>query len=404
MLEPRTGLTAETATCVGCGRQHPLSAHSAQCNCPARDNLAIDIALGAAQARAVRASTREGPSSLWRYAPLLPVAPHHASPLSVGWTPLVDCGPAGPAQLYLKDDTRLPSGSIKDRASEVVVAVARAQGIDRLIVASTGNAAASLACIGAACAMAVTVLVPASAPPAKLAQARAYGARVHRIAGNYDDAFAMAGRIAAADGALDRSTGRNPFTREGKKSCAFEIAEQLGWQAPEWVIVPTGDGNILSAIGKGFAELVTLGLIDRLPRLVAVQAAGSDGIAARHNRAPRIPGTTIADSITVGAPRDATAALTALARSQGRALVIGDDSIRAAVATLAARYGVFAEPSSAAAYAGFEALSASGCFAPGDRVVCLITGTGLKDLRAVSAADEAAAVDPADWRRLVARG
>ncbi|GAA0331098.1 threonine synthase [Sphingomonas oligophenolica] len=407
MFDARSPLTTGRADCVACGRSHILSARTEACDCDRRENLALHYSLDAETGSALRGSLAGNAPSLWRYAPLLPVESRFASRLQVGWTPLIDCGPCGSAHLFLKDETRLPSGSLKDRASEMVVAVAVAHGIDQVIVASTGNAAASLACIGAAAGVQVTVLVPATVPPAKLAQIVAYGARVHRVAGRYDDAFVMAGKIAEAQGIINRSTGLNPFTREGKKTCALEIAEQLGWQAPDWVIVPTGDGNILSAVWQGFRELAALGWLERMPRLVAVQSVASRYITSVFNgEEPRSAGNgeTIADSITVGHARDATAALAALNESAGVAVTVDDDEIIAAVLALGARFGMFAEPSSAAAFAAFERLNEAGRFARGDRVVCLITGTGLKDLRpvlAASALDAEPAVDPADWRSIV---
>jgi len=407
MRDLQNPLTTDLAVCIACGRSHILSARTEVCGCDERANLSIRYRIDTGKDAALRESLAENQPSLWRYGPLLPIGSRYGSRLQVGWTPLVDCGPCGAAHLFLKDDTRLPSGSLKDRASEMVVAVAVAHGIDSVIVASTGNAAASLACIGASAGIRVTVLVPDSAPPAKLAQITAYGARVHRVAGSYDEAFVMAGKIAIASGMLNRSTGLNPFTREGKKTCAFEIAEQLGWTAPDWVIVPTGDGNIISAIWQGFRELAAMGWLKTLPRLVAVQSVASRYISSVYNdEQPRETGDgdTIADSITVGLARDATAALAALTESRGVAMTVTDDEIVAAVLALGARFGLFAEPSSAAAFAAFERLSEAGQFEPGARVVCLITGTGLKDLRPVTAAsavDAGAAVDPADWRSLL---
>lgn len=407
MFEARSPLRTGRADCVACGRSHVLTARSETCDCDRRENLAVRYRLDGETGSALRHSLAENAPSLWRYAPILPVEPRFASRLQVGWTPLVDCGRCGSVKLFLKDETRLPSGSLKDRASEMVVAVAVANGIDQVIVASTGNAAASLACIGAAAGVRVTVLVPATVPPAKLAQIVAFGARVHRVAGRYDDAFVMAGKIAETQGIINRSTGLNPFTREGKKTCALEIAEQFGWEAPDWVIVPTGDGNILSAVWQGFKELAALGWLTRLPRLVAVQSVASRYITSVFTDDESLAtgsGETIADSITVGRARDATAALAALTESEGLAITVDDAEIVAAVMALGARFGLFAEPSSAAAFAAFERLNEAGRFEPGDRVVCLITGTGLKDLRpvlAASALDAEPAVDPADWRSIV---
>ncbi|GJD51394.1 Threonine synthase [Methylobacterium crusticola] len=398
------GLATAQAACTACGRPHPLTARTGACGCGRAQPLAVRAPGDAA---ALRAGLAGNVPSLWRYEALLPVSRRFASPLQVGWTPLVACGRVGGVELLVKDETRNPSGSLKDRASEVVVAVARAHGIGEAIVASTGNAAASLACIGAATGLRVTVLVPEATPVAKLAQALAYGATVHRVAGSYDDAVAMAGRIAAARGLLDRTTGLNPFTREGKKTCAFEICEQMGWRAPDWVIVPTGDGNILSALWKGFGELARHGVVTACPRLVAAQALGSCAIARAHDPGAvpaDAPRGTIADSIAVDAPRDEAAALAALARTRGVAVTVDDGAIAGAVRALASRFGLFVEPSSAAAYAAFEALRGAGRFGPGERVVCLATGSGLKDVGPLLAALPAAAapVRPEEWRALAA--
>ncbi|MDE1145762.1 MAG: pyridoxal-phosphate dependent enzyme [Azospirillaceae bacterium] len=411
------------ATCVECGAtrawSHPQAAGAEQCSCPAGGNLALMPPLGPAARSALLAAIADGDATHWRYAPLLPAPRPTAGGragirLPVGWTPLIDCGVQGASgggvRLLVKDETRNPSGSLKDRASDVVVAAARARGVTAFVAASTGNAAASLACIGAAAGVAITILVPATVPPAKLAQIRAYGATVRRVAGSYDDAWELAAQVARHTGLHNRSTGINPVTREGKKTCALEIAEQMGWQAPDWVVVPTGDGNILSAIWKGFCELRTLGLIGTLPRLVAAQAAASDAIARAHWGAggagldPAIAvdaksADTLADSISVSWPRDRAAALAALRDSRGLAVTVTEAEIVAGVRALASRFGLFVEPSSAAAFAAFERVARSGHFEAGQRVVCLATGTGLKDLRAVAAdTDEAALVAAGDWR------
>jgi threonine synthase len=233
----------------------------------------------------------------------------------------------------------------------------------------------------------------------------AYGASVYRVAGSYDDACSLALKVSENFELFNRSTGINPFTREGKKTCALEIAEQLGWQAPDWVLVPTGDGNILSAVWKGFQELAALGLLPSLPRLVAVQSAASCAIVRAYGPHParHRPGQTIADSITVDEPRDRTAALAALSASNGLAVEVDDHAIVQAVQALASRFGVFVEPSSAAAFAAFELLNQAGQFARGHRVVCLATGTGLKDLRPVLSpgrVDALPLVGPDDWQSI----
>jgi threonine synthase len=405
MTDTECRLRTTRADCVACGREHRLSARSGHCDCERRENLSVRYPLDPATRSELLRTVGENQPSLWRYAPILPVDARFGSRLKVGWTPLLDCGDVGGTHLYIKDETRNPSGSLKDRASEVVVAVAVAHGIADVIVASTGNAAASLACIAASAGIRATILVPESAPPAKLAQIMAYGASVYRVAGSYDDACSLALKVSENFELFNRSTGINPFTREGKKTCALEIAEQLGWQAPDWVLVPTGDGNILSAVWKGFQELAALGLLTSLPRLAAVQSAASCAIVKAYGPHParHRPDRTIADSITVDEPRDRTAALAALSASDGLAVEVDDHAIVDAVQALASRFGVFVEPSSAAAFAAFEFLNQAGQFKRGHRVVCLATGTGLKDLRGVltpGRVDALPLVDPDDWQSI----
>lgn len=172
----------------------------------------------------------------------------------------------------------------------------------------------------------------------------------------------------------------NPLTREGKKTCAYEIAEQLGWNAPDWIIVPTGDGNILSALGKGFRELESIGVLDRSPRLLAAQAKGSNAITRAFRRQNgTVHARTLADSISVNSPRDAIAALSELSASNGCCLECSDEDIVDALRLLARRFGVFSEPAGATAYAAFLQALEMKLFKSGESVVCLVTGNGLKD-------------------------
>ncbi|MER9064100.1 threonine synthase [Mesorhizobium sp. M0698] len=394
------------AVCSTCGASYPAKPDLSVCSCTRQSNLLIRYSTGVGTKAALLASTGStGRPSLWRYSPLLPAHPHYASRLDVGWTPLIEAGSIGRVRLLLKDETRNPSGSLKDRASEVVIALAAQNNIRNVIVASTGNAGASLACLGAARGISVTIIVPENVPGAKLAQSVAYGARVYRVEGTYDDAFNLASEVSRHRDVLNRNTGRNPYTREGKKTCAFEIAEQLGWQAPDWVVVPTGDGNILSGIAKGFEELFNLGMITSLPRLIAAQAKSSNAIARRYRgehcavAQPR----TLADSISVSEPRDADLAVRALYTSRGSAIELADTEIIDAVHSLARQHGCFVEPSAAAAYAATERLVSFGMTQPGQTVVTILTGTGLKDLRPVLQSQKCAdapLVKPGEWQKI----
>lgn len=314
---------------------------------------------------------------------------NHLAPLPVGGTPLLDVPGLrerlGTPRLWLKDDTRNPSGSTKDRASLLVVAKAVEHGHTTVAAASTGNAATALAAVGAAAGIHVVVFVPASAPDAKLIQMLSYGATVLRIEGTYDDAFELSAEACERFGWYNRNTALNPFTAEGKKTAAIEIAAQLAPECPDVVVVPTGDGVILAGIAKGFADLVRCGLIDRSPRLVAVQPDGAAAIVhALHAGADTVTPVrdahSVADSLTVEAPRNALQCLRAIRSSRGSGVTVSDDAIVAAIGELARYTGVFAEPAAAATLAGFQSALAQGVVDRDERVVLLVTGSGLKDI------------------------
>ena len=325
-------------------------------------------------------------NSLWRYHRLIPVPQDFRSNLSIGMTPLLNLGEWSGVSLFVKDDTRMPSCSTKDRASEVVLARGRQIGCNKAVVASTGNAAASLSCVGAAHGIEVEVFVPQSVPLAKLRQIQAHGAAVDRQSPTYAEALERVKSSAGRPTTMDRTTGINPFTREGKKTCAFEIAEQLDWAAPDWVVVPVGDGNLLSAIWKGFLELYSVGLIASLPRLLCVQSIVSPAIhqhVSQHRTVWR-PGmggttkTTIAESIYVTDPQDTWFAVDAIEASDGMSILVTDEEITVAQDHAARSLGLFPEPSSAAAFAGLRAAVKEGVLVSSSTVVIIMTGHGLK--------------------------
>ena len=236
--------------------------------------------------RDVIAASRD--RSLWRYAPLLPVPmpDDDCGPLrTLGMTPLHHSSNRADA-LLLKDDGLMPTGSLKDRASAIVVQRARALGVTTIITASTGNAGVAIAAMARRAQLRCIVVVPASAPAAKIAQLSVFGAELYLINGTYDDAFALAREAAHSYGWYCRNTALNPFTIEGKKTVSFEICEQLGWRAPARIFVSVGDGNIISGVHKGFKELHELGWIDAVPPIVGVQAEGSAAIANALRAAP----------------------------------------------------------------------------------------------------------------------
>ncbi|MEL7235805.1 MAG: pyridoxal-phosphate dependent enzyme, partial [Chloroflexota bacterium] len=221
--------------------------------------------------------------TIWRYRDMLPLDPDSpVPPLAVGGTPLYHtprlAADLGIRAAWVKDDGSNPTGSLKDRASTMVVARALETGRHVVSTASTGNAAAALAGVGASVndvALRTVIFVPATAPEAKIAQLLVYGAEVVLVEGTYDEAFDLCYQVCVSENWYCRNTGINPFTSEGKKTVSYEIAEQMNWQMPDVAVVSVGDGSIISGVHKGFVELKELGWIERIPRLIGVQAEGS---------------------------------------------------------------------------------------------------------------------------------
>ena len=355
-------------------------------------------------------------TSLWRYLPLLPVGepagsstPLHAS----GWTPVFAlprlADKLGLKHLWVKDESRNPTASFKDRASAVVVTRARELKSEVVVTASTGNAGAALAGMAAAVGQNAIIFAPKTAPPAKVAQLLVFGAKVILVDGTYDDAFDLTVKAANEFGWYCRNTGYNPFTLEGKKTAAFEIWEWWVEAHREWhkkdsplddhppltIFVSVGDGNIISGIHKGFKDLLALGWIPNIPRIIGVQAEGSAAIAnafhAKTETITPVSATTIADSISVDLPRDGIRAVRAATQTGGTYITVKDDEIIAAIAELG-RMGVFAEPAGAAAYAGMVKAAATGVVGSDDPVLVINTGSGLKDVRAAMQAVQPAPV------------
>ncbi|UCF10635.1 MAG: threonine synthase [Candidatus Bipolaricaulota bacterium] len=348
----------------------------------------------------------DGERSMWRYLPLLPIRDaRFIQQLLVGWTPIYRAPALGRelgfAELLVKDDGRNPTASYKDRASSLVVIAAQEKGKEVVTCASTGNAASSLAGFAAATDLETVIFVPERAPEAKVAQLLIYGARVFVVRGSYDVAYDLAAEAADAFGWYNRSAAMNPYLVEGKKTGALELAEQLGWDLPDAVFVSVGDGSVISGVCKGFEEMRTLGWTDRVPAVIGVQAERSAPVARSFDRFDGVtveiddgPADTVADSICVGAPRDIVKAVTYVTRNGGRFVVVSDEEILDAIRVLARRTGVFAEPAGAAAFAGAARLARAGELKE-KRVAILVTGNGLKDVRAArSAVGEPTVIDP----------
>ena len=376
--------------CVRCAVDLPAGHTDYTCpTCGATGILDVlydyDRAGSAFNADALAADPRR---DIWRYGALLPAMPPDPWPgLPVGGTPLIGGGRLsdhlGLPGLSLKNDGLLPTGSLKDRASALAVAQALERGVITVAGASTGNAASSMAGLAAAAGLRCVIFVPASAPAPKLAQLRTYGALVVAVQGSYDQAFDLCLAATRRFGWYSRNTAYNPVLSEGKKTVAFEVLEQRGWEPPDWIAVPVGDGCIIGGVGKGLRDLHHLGLISRVPRLLGVQAEGSAAIfnawiAGAKEPLPIAP-TTLADSISVGQPRDGIKALNAVRETDGLMVTVSDEAILEAGHLLGRHAGVFAEPAGSTGLAGVVALRDSGEIKATDQVVVLVTGVGLKD-------------------------
>jgi len=327
----------------------------------------------------------------------LPVEKQWFPPIPVGdtplWSPLRLRKEFDAPNLWIKDDTCNPSGSFKDRASFLVAAFASKHGVSEIVLASTGNAASSMAAVGAAAGLRIKVFLPASAPLAKRIQVLQYGAELVSVDGTYDRAFDLSLQYSTRTGSLSRNTAYNPLTIEGKKTVSFEIVDDLiraGTGAPEHVFVPVGDGVILAGVYRGFENLLRLGRIRKIPTVWACQAQGSSAIA-RAVASPHsgndafgdpVPSNTIADSISVDVPRNGLHALAKLRTYGGEAVIVSDTEILAAQKKLSSSTGLFAEPSSSAAFAGW--LKVRQAVPAGETCVLLITGSGLKDVKSAA--------------------
>ncbi|MFB3817950.1 MAG: threonine synthase [Candidatus Methylomirabilales bacterium] len=397
---------ARDALCTACGREHGLGRIYRCEACGAPLDVRYDYA------RIPRAAfdppARDRGRGLWIFADLLPVAPDAAITLGEGQTPLLACRKLGERlgldRLWVKDETRQPTGSFKDRPLSVAVSRARELGFDTVVTASSGNAAAAMAAYAAQGGLRAVVIVPADAPPPKLFQMLASGARVVRVRGSVSDCIQLAQAAARGCGWCNvTSTFENPYSVEGDKTVAYELARDLGWRAPDWIAVPTGSGPLPVGIYKGFAEMQRAGLIERLPRMVAAQAEGCAPIARAFRSGaaevtPWADARTIAGGIQdplVGYSQDGTRTLGVVRQSGGAAVALPDAAIEEATRWMARDEGVYVEPTAAVATAAVAALRGTGTIRDGETVVVIATGHGLKQpvVRAQEA-DALPTIDP----------
>ena len=390
------------AKCVKCGRDYTLTPNTTTCSCGG----ILDVQYDYAAIRRDFSPADLGRSrdwSMWRYRPFLPVEETSApTPLRVGWSPLYKADrlakELGLKTLYVKDDGQNPTASLKDRASAMAVVKAREAGADTIACSSTGNAASSLAGNAAAAGFQTYIFVPARAPKGKVAQLRIFGATVISVDGSYEDTFELSKAAIEKWGWYNRNAAINPYLSEGKKTVSLEIAEQLGWQMPDYVALSVGDGCTIAGVWKGFQDLYAAGFIDRLPRLISVQAEGCCPLnRAIQTGRPWTPmeENTLADSIAVGVPRNPDKALNAIRSSNGVVVNVSDEEILAAMRLLGRTQGVFGEPAGVTGTAGVKKALELGLISPDSTVVSIVTGNGLKDVASgIKAAGEPMLVKP----------
>ena len=375
--------------CRACGRPEVLGPSFVCVACFGPLEVEYDYAV--ARERLTRDAIAARAPGIWRYLELLPVAAAPERGLAVGSTALVradrlalDLGLGATAPLHLKDDTRNPTLSFKDRVVAVAAARAVEFGFDTLACASTGNLAGATAAAAAAVGLRAFVFVPADLEPAKIEHAESYGATVVRVDGTYDDINRLSLEIADEEGWAFVNVNLRPFYAEGSKTIAFEIAEQLGWRLPDVIVGPIASGSMFTKIAKGFDELAAIGLIERKEvRFVGGQPAGCSPVATafaegvdeiRPVRAP----DTIVRSLAIGSPADGGYALDLARRTGGSVESIPDAATADAIRRTAANEGIFVETAGGVTVAAVRAARDRGVIRDGDEVVAILSGNGLK--------------------------
>jgi len=348
--------------------------------------------------------------SMNRYFPILPVERMDSfEPLQVGYTPLYTVQKLREQlqldNLYVKDDSRNPTLSFKDRASAVGIAKAKELKRNIITAASTGNAASSISGFAASAGMESIIFVPKTAPEAKVTQLLVFGSTVFLVDGTYDEAFELCFKAAEKFGWYNRSCAVNPYLVEGKKTVAFEIIEQLDFRVPDYVVMAVGDGCSISGAYKGFVEFHKLGIIDKTPKMIGIQAAESNPVTRACNKNTyefeyRKP-ETVADSISVGVPRNGIKALNTIKESGGYMIDVSDEEIIDTIKYLASNSGIFGEPAGVTGFAGVRKLKKLGLVNKEDLIVTVVTGSGLKDLKTAQLAAPKAHHVSTDMNELV---
>jgi len=383
-------MAATTLRCRECGTLYPLDPIYVCERCFGPLEVVYDYeALAAQPLRSIFAS---GPRSIWRYEPLLPVDRIAEIDLQPGWSPLVHSQRLGRAlglrQLYIKNDSVNPTWSFKDRVVGVAIAAARRFGFEVVACASTGNLAHAVAAHAARAGLRACVFIPKGLERGKVVATAAYGPTIVEVEGNYDEVNRLCAEIAEEHRWAFVNVNLRPYYSEGGKTLGFEVAEQLGWRAPDHVVVPVASGSLLVKIHKGLQELQRTGVIpDLRTRVHGAQAAGCAPVAAafaegREEIHPVKP-NTIARSLAIGAPADGRYVLRLARDTGGRVLAVTDEEIVEGIRLLAETEGIFTETAGGVTIGVLRALVGQDAFAPDDVVVAYVTGIGLKTLEAV---------------------
>ncbi len=392
-IEPPTTAAAEGGhdrilgmRCRNCGRAEAIGLSYVCPGCFGPLEVAYDYAVIARTL--TRAAIEQRGPGIWRYAELLPVDAPPARSLAVGSTPLIAADRLAPSlgvdRLWLKDDTRNPSLSFKDRAVAVAVARAVEFGVEALACASTGNLAGATAAAAAAVGLPAYVFIPSDLEPAKVDHALAYGATVVPIAGTYDDVNRLCLEVADETGWGFVNINLRPFYAEGSKTLAYEIAESLGWRSPDVVVGPVASGAMFTRVARGFEELADLGLIERRPiRFVGAQAAGCAPVATAFERGTDIiepvrEPATFVRSLAIGNPADGRYAVELAVESGGSIEAIDDPTTAARIRDVARLEGIYPETAGGVTLGAVAAARRRGIIRPDDEVVALLTGNGLK--------------------------
>jgi threonine synthase len=379
--------------CRECGRSYPAEALHVCEFCFGPLEVAYDY--DAIAAVVSRASIAAGPPTIWRYAPLLPAEPAGAVDLGAGWTPLVRAdrlaAELGLGELWIKNDTMNPTGSFKDRVTSVALTKARELGFKVAACASTGNLANAVAAHAARAGMRSYVFIPSDLEQQKVVTTAVYGTTLIAIDGTYDDVNRLCAELTSEHPSWAFvNVNVRTYYAEGSKTLAFEVAEQLGWRAPDHVVVPVASGSQLTKIHKGFQELHRVGLLDEAPatRVSGAQAAGCAPVATAfaegHDFVRPVRPATIAKSLAIGNPADGPYALDVVRATGGAFGAVSDDEIVEGIRLLARTEGIFAETAGGVTVATLARLAAEGVVRRDERVVAFVTGNGLKTLDAVA--------------------